>query len=127
MKLAIVGSRDLKNYEFFCATIFKHFLKWTEDRELDMVFDEILTGDCPTGADAMALKFADANRLRCKIFRADWSVGPKGGPLRNQEIINAGPDLVLAFMAKDSKGTKDCVRRALKGNIPVLIIPVEKL
>lgn len=81
-------------------------------------------GDCPTGADKFAVAWADKRGVQCERFRADWSQGPKAGPLRNQEMVaTILPDHVLAFWDGDSPGTLDCMRRGVLFAALVTIIP----
>jgi len=60
---------------------------------------------------------------------ADWNrYGKRAGPIRNQEMLDSGLDLVLAFVNKPlawSRGTNDMVTRAKKEGLPVYVI--EKL
>lgn len=52
---------------------------------------------------------------------ADWQRhGRAAGPIRNQQMADAGADLVLAFPG--SRGTADMVRRARAAGIPVRVI-----
>lgn len=56
---------------------------------------------------------------------AEWDAhGPAAGPMRNQRMVDAGADLCLAFHGnlKRSKGTNDCVRRAMDAGIPVWLV-----
>jgi predicted polyphosphate/ATP-dependent NAD kinase len=76
----------------------------------------IVHGDCP-GADRLADREARDLGLTVEPHPADWSQGPKAGPIRNQKMIDAGADLVIAFAG--GTGTADCVRRARKAGIPV--------
>jgi hypothetical protein len=97
--------------------------------QLDAVLDElhsrqrigaVLHGGA-TGADALAKRWAWENRVQEEEYPADWNgLGLKAGPLRNQEMIDTAPDLVIAFPG--GKGTADCLERAYKANIPVNII-----
>lgn len=45
---------------------------------------------------------------------ARWDLHGKGaGPMRNQEMVNAGADRCIAFILRgQSRGTMDCVNRA---------------
>lgn len=53
-------------------------------------------------------------------YQAYWSLyGRAAGPLRNQAMVDAGADLVLAFPLKTSVGTLDCVRAATLARVPV--------
>ncbi len=51
---------------------------------------------------------------------AEWArLGNGAGPKRNQEMVDSGADLCLAFPLQDSRGTWDCARRAHRAGIPV--------
>jgi hypothetical protein len=55
---------------------------------------------------------------------ANWTAGKIAGPQRNAEMVQSGIDLCVAFHQDlaASKGTKDCVRQALKAKVPVYLI-----
>jgi YspA, cpYpsA-related SLOG family len=83
----------------------------------------IVHGDCPSGADKLASIAARALAIREEPHPADWATHNKAaGPIRNQEMVNAGASLVLAFFAEGepNRGTLDCVRRAIAAGIPVM-------
>jgi YspA, cpYpsA-related SLOG family len=68
-----------------------------------------------------------AIKLGISVLRvpAKWDKYGKGaGPIRNQEMLEFRPDIVLAFHRdiENSRGTKDMVNRAMAANIPVRII-----
>lgn len=48
----------------------------------------LLSGACPTGADAMAESLWQDEGLDVIRFHADWSRGRKAGPERNQRMVN---------------------------------------
>ena len=76
------------------------------------------------GADTLARVAAQELGFRVRKFPARWSeYGRAAGPIRNQQMLDAGPDLVLAFHADlaHSKGTADMVRRATKAGLPVRV------
>jgi hypothetical protein len=52
---------------------------------------------------------------------ADWSRGKVGGNIRNQEMINTGPDEVYAVPTPSSSGTLDCMARAWVRGVPVRV------
>lgn len=51
---------------------------------------------------------------------ADWSLGKKAGPLRNQRMIDMKPDKLLRFPG--GRGTADCERRARAAGIEVVMV-----
>lgn len=74
------------------------------------------------GADNLAGFIARDIGLSVITFPANWKeFGKRAGPIRNQDMIERHPDLVLAFPLRDSVGTWDCVRRAEKDRIQVRI------
>ncbi len=87
------------------------------------------------GIDAQARSWARAYPAEIKLvtIEADWKKHKKrAGPIRNREMVELQPVLVLAFPAvivgtpleEASPGTWDCIRQALRANIPVEIHPV---
>ena len=70
------------------------------------VVDDILVvhGACPTGADAYARDWVTERRAVGETtvdeepHPVDWSLGARGGPIRNHHMIGLGADLCLAFI-----------------------------
>lgn len=91
------------------------------------------------GADALADMFARRHpRARAEVHPADWDrecdgeckhyerrrpdgrlYCPVAGVVRNQKMVDLGADICLAFPLGESKGTRDCMRRAAKAGIQV--------
>lgn len=86
----------------------------------------IVHGDCPRGADALADRFfreAVAGGAQVAIERhpADWNGhGKSAGFIRNQQMVNAGADICLAFPLGRSPGTRHCMKAAERAGIPVI-------
>lgn len=76
-----------------------------------------------TGGAAGADHYAEGwwlihKRGRSELHRADWDKhGKAAGPIRNQEMLDSGVDLVIAFPG--GKGTTDMVKRAKKAGVEV--------
>lgn len=113
MRVLVCGGRDYDD---------EHKVFW----ELDNLVDESPTKSLTVieggarGADALAARWTDRNYLISghEQYPADWKKhGKAAGPIRNQEMLDAQPDLVLAFPG--GKGTADMVERAKKAGIPV--------
>lgn len=107
----------------------------------------VVHGACPTGADAIASRWCADNAwwlehggvtLIEEPHPANWDTPcrptcrhgyktrtdrtpycPGVGPYRNQDMVDLGADVCLAFLVGDSRGTTDCIRRAAKAGIPV--------
>lgn len=77
------------------------------------------------GADSMAASAAHRHLVDCEAYIADWDThGKAAGPIRNQRMLEAEPDLVFAFTddLASSRGTADMVRRAKAAGLPVYVI-----
>lgn len=82
---------------------------------------EVIEGQAP-GADLMSREWAESRVLPVHPFPADWNrYGKAAGPKRNQQMLDFGPDLVVAFHQdlEHSRGTGDMVRRALRAEVTV--------
>ena len=88
---------------------------------LDPQRDTIMHG-AARGADSLAGQYAKAHGFPVKVFPAQWDTyGRSAGPIRNKQMLDENPDLVLAFhpnIAK-SKGTGHMVRIARAKGTPV--------
>ena len=77
------------------------------------------------GADTLAGEVAQEFSYAVEGHPAEWSRYRRAaGPIRNQEMLDSGIDLILAFHSnlKQSRGTADMVRRGRKNNVPVEVI-----
>jgi hypothetical protein len=69
------------------------------------------------GADALAKEWA-MTKADLEI-KADWKkYGPAAGPIRNQQMLDWGPDLVVAFAG--GKGMAGMVALARAASVPVI-------
>lgn len=103
MRVLVTGSRDWQDWK----------LVWSELGSLAQpTAPEVLTvvhGDCPTGADRHARQWCEdtaehLKRLGVNFYEerhpARWNqLGKAAGFRRNAEMVNAGADLCLAFIA----------------------------
>jgi len=87
----------------------------------------VIHGDCRTGADAMAQAWVDHKDepdIIAVRYPADWDLGRRAGPIRNQLMIDQGADEVLAFIRNNSPGASGTVRMARKAGIPVTLVRI---
>ena len=112
MKVLVTGDRDWAD----CGLV------WQELEALDDV--ELVIQGGARGADACARKWAEGCGIS-KTVDAKWKqYGKAAGVIRNSEMLDMNPDLVLAFhdSIETSKGTKDCVEKARKKGLSVRLI-----
>lgn len=114
MRILVCGDRNFEDIDHMNDVMNDHFYPG----------DILIHGDAP-GADRLS--------ERCKQpytevirFPADWEkYGKAAGPIRNKQMLEEGkPDLVIAFLAPDSKGTKNMIEQAQKAGVDVRIIQI---
>jgi len=113
-KVLVCGDRNWSDREAICAC-----LRTLQDRGYDIVIE----GEA-RGADRIARDVAKELGFDILKFPADWSrYGRSAGPIRNRQMLDQRPDLVLAFHEDiaHSKGTADTVREAQKRGIEVVV------
>lgn len=104
--------------------------KWTDKQAIEAFVAElpantvVITGGAK-GADTIAFLAAQARGLATEVFHADWKrYGRAAGPIRNQKMLSANPDLVAyAHDALElSKGTKSMIGLAQKAGVQTINI-----
>ena len=115
MKVLICGSRTMpwKFQDLVLETI----------RGLGPQIELILGG--ANGADTLAHLAGIHLKLPYRRFEADWEThGKRAGPIRNQRMLDEGPELVVAFhpITGCTSGTLDMIRRAQAANVPVRVV-----
>jgi hypothetical protein len=116
VRILITGSRDWTNSALIWDTL-----------DLYLQDGETLTvvhGNAP-GADSIAWLWAieranTAHDVEVENHPAQWTkFGRSAGPIRNQEMVDLGADLVLAFIKDNSPGASHLVRQARKAGLAV--------
>lgn len=91
----------------------------------------IIHGDA-AGADKIAGHCAKRLGLEVQAFPADWQThGKRAGYLRNVEMAEQRPELVLAFQKDSSRGTQMMIDIAFERRINILLFrdpePLDRL
>lgn len=97
----------------------RNFDQWsTVAKTLDALEVTVLIQGGAAGADMLARKWAETRGVYLITFPANWRHGKRGGPLRNQFMLEEGkPHLVVAFPG--GRGTEDMIRRAEAAGVAV--------
>lgn len=122
-RIIVTGCRDWTDEEAVKNVILTMAAKYVAQGGL-----RVLVGDCPTGADHIAINYCVTKRIAYMCFVANWgSEGKRAGPLRNREMVSSGADLCVAFWDGKSRGTLDCLTQSTAAGIPVRIVPRGRL
>lgn len=109
MKVLVCGGRD-----------------YTDQRKVNVVLDNLhkvtpitlVIHGAYRGADTCANNWALSRGIPVKSFKANWTeYGRAAGPLRNTEMIQEKPDLIVSFDGGD--GTADMVEQAYANSVKV--------
>lgn len=114
MKVLVCGSRDWTD-----PTLIGQRLSALPGEHEEIV---VLHG-AARGADTVAGMIAsDFFGFTVRAFPADWAAhGKKAGILRNLQMLDERPDLVIAFQIDGSRGTQHTIDEARRRGIPVEI------
>jgi hypothetical protein len=115
-RVVIAGSRDFNDYKLFSSVVDNCLSRIRH--EYDII---ILSGHC-SGADMMAERYAQENGFELEVFPADWSLGRRAGPLRNEQMVDIA-DYAIAFPS-GGRGTQSLINFAKQKGIPTTIYPV---
>ena len=116
MRMLITGSRDYKDKEIIIDAIEKYLGN-------EYIEDVIIIEGGARGADRIAQQHALDMGYIVETYPANWDkYGKNAGSIRNQEMVDSGADICLAFPLEGSIGTYDCIRRAKKSGIETIII-----
>lgn len=125
-RIIITGGRKRESENDY--ETMKNIVEWLDCDGPGILHLVIIQGGCATGIDALARKVAEEYDIRMETFPANWKKhGRAAGPIRNQQMANAGADLCLAFpSAGKSTGTWDMIRKAVAAGIDVHVYPEDK-
>lgn len=126
-RILVTGSRDWPHVAAEAIRDALHEV-WVEyDNYLGLV---VVSGACPSGADKIAEDYWTSLGLPVERHPAQWRrsgyFDPSEGPLRNQEMVDAGADMCVAFIKDDSPGATGTVRKARDAGIPVRLFELGK-
>lgn len=126
MRVLVTGSRDWEDQETVRAVMGRLPIMSRMvhgDQETVRVVDG---EQVRTGLDRMAARICLEFWHVPEPHPADWAQwGKSAGPRRNQEMVDRGADLCVAFPLPGSVGTWDCMRRATAAGIPVVVAGVD--
>ena len=112
MKLLIVGSRSINEFD----------LTGYVPPEVEL----IISGGA-AGADTVAEKYADKNKISKLILRPQYEIYGRAAPIKRNDIMVDIADSVLVLWDGKSKGTKHTIGYAKKKNKPINVILVKEI
>lgn len=115
MKALICGGRDFHDIDRMRKALVHLFFK-RKCNELTFI-----SGGA-SGADSLVEKLAVELGVNMEVFPADWNkYGRSAGIMRNKEMIEQVPDIVIAFWNGVSKGTANTLQLAKDAKITTIV------
>lgn len=75
------------------------------------------------GADLLSSDWAIINWVPLEEYPADWKhYGKAAGHIRNQQMLDTGIDVVIAFPVGEARGTRHMMKIAKEAGVPVIEI-----
>ena len=109
-KILVCGGRDFQD-------------NGTLNKYLDFLKPSHVISGGANGADTLSELYCNSRKIKCVVVPAQWDKhGKSAGFIRNQEMIDMKPDLVVAFWDGYSTGTKDTLSRAKRRGITTIIV-----
>lgn len=117
-RILITGSRNFYDWE-----LMHKILTHAKSRSAP---DALLIHGNARGADTLARVTWHELKMPHKAFHADWNkYGIPAGHIRNQQMVDFGADICLAFPLGKSPGTRNCMKLAEQAGIRVVNITGE--
>ena len=114
--IGIVGSRRRNSQEDYDILNDK-FLEIYKDG------DEIVSGGCSKGADAMAERLAKKHQAPIKIYYAQWNKLGKGAGFARNTDIAKDANILVALVAEDRMGgTEDTIKKVEKLGKEIILL-----
>lgn len=116
MRVIVCGGRDFTDHALIRRTL--------RNIHAETPIKHIFHGNA-RGADTIAGNWGYEKNIPTHSVPAQWKkYGRRAGPIRNQNMLGQGIDLVIAFPG--GKGTADMVKRAKRDGVRVLEIGAQE-
>jgi len=82
--------------------------------------EHLILGDCPTGTDLWARRFAEFYQRSHTVHVADWSrLGGNAGPVRNQAMVDDFPVFARGYLCAraPNRGTNNCLSKLRRAGV----------
>lgn len=122
-RILITGSRDWENYDKLSWELGIAVGELVKANPGLTRKDVVLVHGGARGADTFAAELALSRGLTVECHTPAWRpygiYNPQAGKVRNQQMVDLGADICLAFIRNNSRGATHCADAAERAGIPV--------
>lgn len=116
IRILVTGSRTWTNRNWLSMELISAAAETAGGLEVPVT---LVSGACPRGADRIAEELAKSWDWTVERHPADWKAyGKAAGFIRNQQMVDLGADICLAFVRNGSRGATHCGQAAERAGIP---------
>lgn len=113
MKIIIAGSRFFSDYNLLESTV---------DKITKKLKKGVIISGGAIGADSLGEHWAKTHDWSLEVFLPDYDKYGRKAPLVRNQLMVDGADGLIAFHVRNSSGTTDVIRRAIKRGLKVKVI-----
>jgi hypothetical protein len=113
LKVIVAGGRDFNDYNLLAEKL---------NKLLSNTANVVIISGMANGADSMAAKYAEENKLRISEFPAQWAKHGKASGFRRNVEMARYADACVCFWNGKSPGTKHMIDTAKRMNLKLRII-----
>ena len=116
IRILVTGSRTWTNRNLLGMELIQAAVELAGNTDAPIT---LVSGACPRGADRIAEMHAEGWGWTVERHPADWDAHRKAaGYIRNQQMVDLGADICLAFVRDGSHGATHCGQAAERAGIP---------
>lgn len=120
MRIGVTISRDWDDYEAIEDALYEACHASTSVTGHTISFHKVTVVHGAWQMDWFVAGVAHTLGMDTEPHPPKWKqFGKAAGPIRNQEMVDSGADVWLAFIKNGSSGASDCAARAEAAGIPV--------
>lgn len=121
-RILVTGSRTWTDADTIADALWFATGSLVAPQAVDLSEVVVVSGACPRGADRLAEQAAERAGVAVERHPADWDrYGKSAGFRRNQEMVDLGADVCLAFIKDGSKGATYTANLAREAGIETMV------
>ena len=111
----VAGGRDFNDYELMKSKLDFYLSEKSKTHNI------VIISGTANGADKLGERYALEHDYKIWRFPADWSLGRKAGPIRNEKM-SENANACIVFWDGQSRGSKNMIENAKRKNLTLRVV-----